>query len=137
MFKIAWKYIKGYKKNTLVCIMGIAFSVMLVFSLIGISNRIMNQYQDMLLNSSSLHDARIHDLSVDMVEDIYNNHLPEDCEKMINQWCGTIYSEKANINTLVLAVEGSWETFHRVELKEGRKPENPYEVCVEEKYSKE
>ena len=77
MFKIAWKYIKGYKKNTLVCIMGIAFSVMLVFSLIGISNRIMNQYQDMLLNSSSLHDARIHDISVDIVEDIYNNHLPE------------------------------------------------------------
>lgn len=137
MLKLAWKYIKGYKKNTIVCITGIAFSVMLIFSLIGISNRIMNQYQDMLLNSSSLHDARIHDISVDMMEDIYNNHLPEDCEKMINQWCGTIYSEKSSINTLVLAVEGSWETFHRVELKEGRKPENPYEVCVEEKYSKE
>lgn len=137
MFKLAWKYIKGYKKNTIVCIMGIAFSVMLIFSLIGISSRIMNQYQNMLLNSSSLHDSRIYNISNDVVEDIYNIHLPEDCEKMINQWCGTIYSEKANISTLVLAVEGAWETFHRVEVKEGKKPENPYEVCVEEKYSKE
>ena len=34
-------------------------------------------------------------------------------------------------------MEGAWETFHRVEVKEGNKPENPYEVCVEEKYSKE
>ena len=137
MFKLAWKYIKGYKKNTMVCIMGIAFSVMLIFSLVGISNRIMNQYQNMLLNSSSLHDARIHDISSDVVEDIYNNHLPEDCEKMINQWCGTIYSEKANVSTLVIAVEGSWQTFHRVELKEGKEPEKPYEVCIEEKYAKE
>ena len=137
MFKLAWKYIKGYKKNTVVCITGIAFSVMLIFSLVGISNRIMNQYQDMLINNSSLHDFRIHSISSKMAEEIYNDFLQNDCYKLINQWCGTIYTNKANTNTLVLAVEGDWLTFYKLDIKEGKAPEKAYEICIEEKYSKE
>lgn len=137
MIKLAWKYIKGYKKNTTVCVMGIAFSVMLIFSLVGISNRIMNQYQDMLINNSSLHDFRIHNISSEMAEEIYNDFLPEDSYKLINQWCGTIYTNKLNTNMLVLAVEGDWLTFYKVEIKEGKAPEKAYEICIEEKYSKE
>ena len=71
MFKVALRYIVGYKKKTIVCILGIAFSVMLIFSLVGISNRIMNQYMQMVEGINDVYDIKIHDIKHNVMEDIY------------------------------------------------------------------
>lgn len=137
MFKLVWKYIKGYKKNTIVCIIGIAFSVMLIFSLVGISNRIMNSYQDMVISNSSVHDFRITNIEKEVVDEIYNEIIPDNVYKLINQWSGMIFTENESTNMFIVAVEGDWQTFHKTNLKEGKLPENLYEICLEESYCKE
>lgn len=118
MFIIAWKYIKGYKKNTHVCVIGITFSVMLIFSLVGISNRIMKQYQNMLFDNTALHDVKINNIDCKTMEEIYNGILQDDCEKLINQWCGTIYTDNIYVDIQVLAVDGQWETFYKTKIIE-------------------
>lgn len=136
MLKLAWKYMKGYKKHSVACITGIAISVMLIFSLIGISDRIMGQYQNMIWSMVSTYDVKIKDIDTKQMEEIYKDIFPADCKKLMNQWCGAIYTENG-IPIYLLAMEGDWENFHKTELAEGRFPEKEYEICVEERFVKE
>lgn len=136
MLKLAWKYMKGYKKHGMVCITGIAFSVMLIFSLIGISNRIMAQYQNMLWSMVSTFDVKIKDIDTNQMEKIYNDIFQDDCKKIMRQNCGVIYTENG-MPVHLLAVEGDWQDAYRTELVQGCFPEKEYEVCVEERFAKE
>lgn len=133
MFKVAWEYIKGYKKNTIVCMLGIGFSVMLIFSLIQMSGRIMSQYWNMMM-STSTYDMRIQDIDVETMDAIYSDIQKEECVKAKEIWCASVHSEENLSTTELVGVEGQWQKLFKTELIQGREPSQKYELCVEEKY---
>lgn len=135
MFKVALRYIVGYKKKTIVCILGIAFSVMLIFSLVGISNRIMNQYMQMVEGINDVYDIKIHDIKHNVMEDIYNQKTSDCLWKMTNRCFGTIYQENGE-NLFPISVKGDWKKFYKTELLEGKEAQNAYDICIEETFSK-
>lgn len=115
----------GYKKKTIVCILGIAFSVMLIFSLVGISNRIMNQYMQMVEGINDVYDIKIHDIKHNVMEDIYNQKTSDCLWKMTNRCFGTIYQENGE-NLFPISVKGDWKKFYKTELLEGKEAQKGY-----------
>ena len=136
MLKIARGYIKGYKKNTVVCILGIAFSVMLMFSLIDMSGRIMNQYFNMMLSTSN-YDELIHSISLDTMDEIYDELKSNELEIAKTSSFGKSYINSNKVQLDFIGVEGQWETIFRRELQKGNLPKEDYEVCIEDKFSRE
>ena len=71
MFRIIFNYIKGYKKNTILCILGIAFSVTLMFSVIQMGNRLLFQFRQMLLSTTGI-DFEVADIDMNQMDQIYS-----------------------------------------------------------------
>ena len=134
MLRVAWEYIKGYKKHTMVCVIGIAFSVMLIFSLIGISARIMNQYHQMVDEMINVYDMRVSGLDSDTLETIYNQVDAEAEISMRGESLGTIYQEDGSF-IFPMGVKGDWKEFYKIQLLEGTDPVHEYEICVEDKFA--
>lgn len=118
MLKLAWSYIKGYKKNSLICIMGIAFSVMLMFSLSQMSSSIVNYYKDMLLGKST-YDVMFRNITGEQLDDIYSELENEECNKAKMLWYGQAFFETGISRVNVIGAEGEWNKILNLELIQG------------------
>lgn len=134
MIKVAWNYLKGYKKNTIVCVIGIALSVMMIFSLVQMGGTIMAQYQN-VLNGVAPYDMRISALDAEELEEIYDEITEGYKSKEI--WCSQFVVDKTNTNVNLIGVEGDWEKTWGLNLIEGEAPKGAYELCVDEKFCEE
>lgn len=135
MLGIIWNYVKGYKRNTLMYIVGIAFSVALMFSMIQMGNRLLFQFKQMLLAAES-YDFQVYDLDTNQIDRIYAylENYDEDILFMKRIIYGTSRFED-NLATIQIAgVEGQWSNLLNTELVAGAYPLNENEICVEEKY---
>ncbi|MCI5620802.1 MAG: ABC transporter permease, partial [Lachnospiraceae bacterium] len=135
MFHIVYKYIKGYKKNTVLCILGIAFSVTLMFSVIQMGNRLLFQFRQML-NSVAGDDFQVVDISFEQMDQIYSYIQSNAVE--FSSMKRTIYGTSRfddNLATIQIAgVEGQWQDLLNVSLLAGEPPAESNEICVEQKY---
>lgn len=135
MLHIVWYYVKGYKRSTILYIMGIAFSVALMFSMIQMGNRLLFQFKQMLL-ATEAYDFQVYDLNSDQIDRIYTylENYDEDILFMKRIIYGTSRFED-NLATIQIAgVDGQWSKLLNTELVVGTYPSVGNEICVEEKY---
>lgn len=134
-FSIAWSYIKGYRKNTILCVLGIAFSVMLMFSVIQMGDRLLYQYQTMLV-STSPYDFYVRNYDLEKTDEIYSYLLDEEPEFTVSKKCSYGTSALGDSLELIMinGVEGEWETLNCTEVLLGSPPSRAHEICVEEQY---
>jgi len=133
MIKVAWNYLKGYKKNTIVCMIGIALSVMLIFSLVQMSGTIIEQYKN-AMSGCVPYDMQIPAVDLEEMEEIYDII---EVQKSKEIWYANSFIDKTNTDGYLVGVEGDWEKTWGLNLIEGEKPKAAYELCVDEKFCKE
>lgn len=135
MFRIIFNYIKGYKKNTILCILGIAFSVTLMFSVIQMGNRLLFQFRQMLLSTTGI-DFEVADIDMDQMDQIYSyiQNNTKDFLSMKRVSYGTSRFDDNLATIHITGVEGQWEEIYKVKLLAGKMPSQDNEICIEEKY---
>ncbi|MCI5849818.1 MAG: ABC transporter permease [Lachnoclostridium sp.] len=133
MIRVAWNYLKGYKKNTLVCMIGIALSVLLMFSLVQMGGTIIAQYKD-AMSGCAPYDMKIPALDLEEMDEIYDMIGVQKSKEI---WYANTFVDKSNTDGCVVGVEGDWEETWGLRLIEGEEPQNAYEICVDEKFCKE
>lgn len=130
MFRLAFCYIKQMKRNTLICITGIAVSIMMLFSLIQIGELILDNYRNMIL-AVSTYDYTISGLDKETANEIHERYQSR--YGMLQAiYCAQSYEN----NDYVIGVKGDWNDIFRMDLLEGAAPEGRNEICVEESYAR-
>lgn len=134
---LAFSYIKGYKKNTILSIVGVAFSVMLMFSLLQMGEMLLLQYRH-LAGDLTTNDFKVYDLDKEKLDEIYSymkeNHQEYDfCE--ITGYASAM-TENGMTEILISGVNGAWTNLLMVHPVAGTLPEKEGEICVEERYCK-
>ena len=135
MLKIAFRYVIRNKKRSITSIFGIAFSVMLMFSLIQMGDCIKCQFQEMV-TAGIKRDITVLNLSYKQLlcaEEILqkSNHQDDYMTTMnVAQWY-----ESASVSTEIVGVEGNIKYFKDVSLLEGELPTEKYEVCIEKSWN--
>lgn len=133
---LAWRYIRGYKKNTLLCILGIAFSVMLMFSVIQMGDRVWYQFR-MAVAALTPWDFQVVDCDMEQMDEIYTylieNH-PEFTVTMITSYGVSRLGDSLEM-IQINGIEGEpLEELYDVEFIVGGAPEGENEICLEEQY---
>lgn len=130
MFRLAFCYIKQMKRNTIICITGIAVSIMMLFSLIQIGELILDNYRNMIL-AVSTYDYIIDGLDKETADEIHERYRSR--YGMLQAiYCAQGYEN----NDYVIGVKGDWNDIFRMDLLEGAAPEGHNEICVEEAYAR-
>ena len=129
MFRLAFCYIKQMKRNTIICITGIAVSIMMLFSLIQIGELILDNYRNMILTVST-YDRVINGLDKETADEIHERYQSQ-------YWMlqAIFCAESYENNDYVIGVKGDWNDIFRLDLLEGAAPEGRNEICVEEAYA--
>lgn len=71
IFHLVFSYIKGYRKNTILSILGIAFSVMLMFSLLQMGEMMLSQFRHMVGDYPTA-DFQIRNFDFEELDEIYS-----------------------------------------------------------------
>lgn len=135
IFHLAFSYIKGYKKNTFISIMGIAFSVMLMFSLLQMGERVLLQFRHMIGDFPTA-DFQIRNFDFDELDEIYAYLQEHHSEYTFYKRAVYGSSIAPNGMTVIIieGVEGAWKELPPREFIAGKEPEKYGEICVEKKY---
>lgn len=137
IFHLAFSYIKGYKKNTILSILGIAFSVMLMFSLLQMGEMMLSQFRHMVGDYATM-DFKVYDLEMDKLDEIYSylqeNHKEYTFCKDITY--GVALMEDGITEIVIDGMDGAWMELFQLELVTGRLPKKKGEICVGEGYCK-
>lgn len=135
IFHLTFSYIKGYKKNTILSILGIAFSVMLMFSLLQMGEMILSQFRHMVGDYPTA-DFQIRNFDFGELDEIYSylqkNHGEYTFYKRAVY--GSSFAPNGMTVITIEGVEGAWDKLPPREVLAGRKPEKYGEICVEKKY---
>ncbi len=135
IISLAFSYIKGYKKNTVLSIMGIAFSVTLMFSLLQMGERVLLQFRHMIGDYPTA-DFQIRNFDFDELDEIYSwleeHHSEYTMYKKATYASGLAPNGMTAI--IIEGVEGAWKELPPREFIAGKEPEKYGEICVEEKY---
>lgn len=136
MFKMSIKFIYRNKKNTISIIMGIAFSVMLMFSLIQMSNSIMEKYKEFLVFGEN-QDFKINTINKEQSERIIE-HMEGSYEDdmyvlSLNAYIAQVFFNENNSlrGILVAANESDIKVINNFNIIEGEYPNEPFEIAVE------
>ena len=135
MLKIAWRYTIRNKKRTFVSIVGIAFSVMLMFSLIQMGDCIMAQFTSMATTGMK-RDFTVADVSYKQLKkakQILKDAGLED-NYMLTMNVASWYEDDYAV-TNVIGVEGNLGYFKDTGIVAGNYPKKNYEICVEEVFN--
>lgn len=135
MLKIAWRYTIRNKKRTLVSVLGIAFSVMLMFSLIQMGDCIMVQFTNMAA-AGMKRDFTIADVSYEQLKKAEQILVDAGLEEnyMLTMNAASWYEDDYNAANII-GVKGNFEYFKDTKIVEGDYPKKPYEVCIEEVFN--
>lgn len=137
MFKIAYRYIISNKKSSFSAVIGIAVSIMLMFSMIQISGCFKSAFKT-LIDSGSNHDFFVSDISYEDMMNINNkfesmgNEGPD--EYMSSIWVGDVYENNLQSFKLI-GVSGDIEYFKKTALISGNYPKSANEICIEKSYA--
>ncbi len=135
MLKIAFRYVIRNKRRSVTSVFGIAFSIMLMFSLIQMGDCIKCQFQEMV-TAGIKRDITVLDLSYKQLlsakEILQKNNHQDDYMITMNvaQWY-----ESDSVSTEIVGVEGNINYFKDVSLVEGKLPAEKYEVCIEKSWN--
>lgn len=134
MFKLAFCYIKKMKRNTIICITGIAVSIMLLFSLVQIGELIISNYKNMILSVSN-YDYFITDLDKETADEIQERYQSRYRMTQFIPWARSV--ENAAIYHDLIGAAGDWMSLFQVELLEGAAPTGKNEICLQQSYVEE
>lgn len=133
MLSIAMKFILRSKKKTLSIVLGISFSVMLMFSLIQMAESLEQSFKEFLVANAN-QDFKIKGLSREQKENIVSN-LKGQVE--LTSSSGVIgianLNEKGSLTGTILAGEEKGiATINNIKVIKGKYPEKAFEIVIEE-----
>ncbi len=127
--KIIIRYLFRNKKRTSKTILCIAFSVMLMFSLMQMGDVLVKEFHDLALNG--LHrDISITRITLSEMEKIQKIAEKQTAAQMYTIWVGDVDQEQRAKAGRILGLEGDLEYFKDCEMIAGRKPEETGEIIV-------
>ena len=127
--KIIIRYLFRNKKRTSKTILCIAFSVMLMFSLMQMGDVLVKEFHDLALNG--LHrDISITRITLSEMEKIQKIAEKQTAAQMYTIWVGDVDLEQRAKAGRILGLEGDLEYFKDCEMIAGRKPEETGEIIV-------
>lgn len=127
--KIIIRYLLRNKKRTSKTILCIAFSVMLMFSLMQMGDVLLKEFHDLALNG--LHrDISITRITLSEIEKIQKIADKQAVAQMYTIWVGDVDLEQKAKAGRILGLEGDLEYFKDCEMIDGRKPEEAGEIIV-------
>lgn len=133
MIKLSLKLLFGNRKKNMITALGIACSVMLMFSLMQMGNCIKYSFKGLVENIVNS-DFTVHNLSRENVESIEKNIIEE---KKVNAYLkrmlvGEVYN---NMETSqLIGIEGGCNKFLGSYLIKGELPQKLYEICLYDDY---
>lgn len=127
--KIIIRYLLRNKKRTSKTILCIAFSVMLMFSLMQMGDVLLKEFHDLALNG--LHrDISITRITLSEIERIQKIADKQAAAQMYTIWVGDVDLDQKAKAGRILGLEGDLEYFKDCEMIDGRKPEETGEIIV-------
>lgn len=127
--KIIIRYLLRNKKRTSKTILCIAFSVMLMFSLMQMGDVLLKEFHDLALNG--LHrDVSITRITLSEMEKIQKIADKQAAAQMYTIWVGDVDLEQKAKAGRILGLEGDLEYFKDCEMIDGRKPEETGEIIL-------
>lgn len=127
--KIIIRYLLRNKKRISKTILCIAFSVMLMFSLMQMGDVLMKEFHDLALNG--LHrDVSITRITLSEMEKIHKIADRQAAAQMYTIWVGDVDLEQRAKAGRILGLEGDLEYFKDCKMIAGRKPEETGEIIV-------
>lgn len=127
--KIIIRYLLRNKKRTSKTILSIAFSVMLMFSLMQMGDVLLKEFHDLALNG--LHrDVSITRITLPEMEKIQKIADRQAAAQMYTIWVGDVDLEQKAKAGRILGLEGDLEYFKDCEMIDGRKPEETGEIIL-------
>lgn len=127
--KIIIRYLLRNKKRTSKTILCIAFSVMLMFSLMQMGDVLLKEFHDLALNG--LHrDISITRITLSEIEKIQKIADKQAAAQMYTIWVGDVDLDQKAKAGRILGLEGDLEYFKDCEMIDGRKPEETGEIIV-------
>ena len=127
--KIIIRYLLRNKKRISKTILCIAFSVMLMFSLMQMGDVLVKEFHDLALNG--LHrDISITRITLSEMEKIQKIAEKQTAAQMYTIWVGDVDLEQRAKAGRILGLEGDLEYFKDCEMIAGRKPEETGEIIV-------
>ncbi len=127
--KIIGRYLLRNKKRTSKTILCIAFSVMLMFSLMQMGDALLKEFYNLALNG--LHrDVSITRITLSEIEKIHKIADRQAAAQMYTIWVGDVDLEQRAKAGRILGLEGDLEYFKDCEIIAGRKPEETGEIIV-------
>lgn len=127
--KIIIRYLLRNKKRTSKTILCIAFSVMLMFSLMQMGDVLLKEFYDLALNG--LHrDVSITWITLPEIEKIHKTADRQAAAQMYTIWVGDVDLEQRAKAGRILGLEGDLEYFKDCEMIAGRKPKETGEIIV-------
>ena len=127
--KIIIRYLLRNKKRTSKTILCIAFSVMLMFSLMQMGDVLVKEFHDLALNG--LHrDVSITRITLSEMEKIQKIADKQTAAQMYTIWVGDVDLEQRAKAGRILGLEGDLEYFKDCEMIAGRKPEETGEIIL-------
>lgn len=127
--KIIGRYLLRNKKRTSKTILCIAFSVMLMFSLMQMGDALLKEFYNLALNG--LHrDVSITRIKLSEIEKIHKIADRQAAAQMYTIWVGDVDLEQKAKAGRILGLEGDLEYFKDCEMIAGRKAEETGEIIV-------
>lgn len=127
--KIIIRYLLRNKKRTSKTILCIAFSVMLMFSLMQMGDVLLKEFHDLALNG--LHrDVSITRITLSEMEKIQKIADKQTAAQMYTIWVGDVDLEQRAKAGRILGLEGDLEYFKDCEMIDGRKPKETGEIIL-------
>jgi len=135
MRKFAFRYILKQKKTTFSILIGIAITVVMMFSLIQMGDSIAVRYRSLLVKSQQYDFSVRHmtaEKQAELVDDLKSSAYEGDSFLVLNESLSASLPSNG-IAVSIIGSEGGVSAVFGFELAEGAFPSQPYEICVEER----
>ncbi|MBR5513163.1 MAG: FtsX-like permease family protein [Ruminococcus sp.] len=137
MFKLAYRYMKSNIKSSIRAVFGIAFSIMLMFSLVQISGYIMDSFKE-LVSTGMRRDFTVYNISGEETIEIHHKLTESpvtDKQKIMSMiWVGSVYETELE-EYKVLGVSGDIDYFKDTRMISNSLPTGNNEICIEKSYA--
>lgn len=139
MLKLAYRYVKENRRNTVICIIGMALSMTLIFSLIQTAEQIVTNYKAMIVSNSN-YDIQISDIEEEPLEESQLQEIVAFYKEKYDL-TRAVYFGNGMLSEVsgsqVIGVDGNWTLPYMTELREGSLPMELGDICIEESFAAE
>lgn len=135
MRRFAFRYLLKQKKTTFSIIIGIALTVIMMFSLIQMGDSIAVRYKNLLIKGMQ-YDFSMRDMTeekqTELAKGLTDGTYSADSYLILNESCSSTLPSNG-MQVSVIGSAGDAASVFGFELAEGAFPIKPYEICVEER----